>query len=149
MSTMGKYHWKNVDNLVYCMKFLKGLFGKQKLWLIAGYLQLNQFSTSFAFLVHSTSTFQCNHVSMNSAHWFNKFFCQSASFWTFGNPVPCNLFGRNQFDCLSWWRHSLISRDKNTKVLLHLPRACLCSQAYFVISRMRMCICHTVQAWER
>ncbi len=38
------------------------------------YCQLNQFSTCFAFLFHSTSTFQCNPSSMDSLDWFNNFF---------------------------------------------------------------------------
>ena len=37
------------------------------------------------------------------------------------------------YHCVHIWK------KKNTKVLLHLPRACLCSRAYFVISRMSMC----------
>ncbi len=43
------------------------------------YCQLNQSSTCFAVLIHSTSTLLCSTVSMELPGWFNFFFIQSAN----------------------------------------------------------------------
>ncbi len=64
--------WINMGKSFHaCMREFKATL------YIPFYCQLNQFSSCFAFLVHSTSTFLCNPMSKESPDWFN-IFSQSA-----------------------------------------------------------------------
>ncbi len=44
-------------------------------WIIRFKHDLKNIPCHFAFLVHSTSTFLCSTMSMDSPHWFNNFGC--------------------------------------------------------------------------
>ncbi len=61
------------------------------------YCQLNQLRTCFAFLVHSTSTFLCNPVSMDSLDWFNISFVRVQRYWE--KSFLISYLWRNHYFC--------------------------------------------------
>ena len=75
-------HWMIHSDKNIVEKVDKGAFFPFSLWIgkenpfnaCLSSLQLNQFSTGFAFLVYSTSTFLSNTSSMDSTDWFDIIF---------------------------------------------------------------------------